>query len=716
MGLRKILGVESIRWSLSRVLPCLIVWGLGQFTCMANPFLNNTLRPNWQDLKVERIEDAINEALEVSQKNIDAIAQLAEGSHTYENTLKAFDDASETLENSWGKVAHLDSVCNTKEFREVYNKLMPRVSEFGTKVYLNEKLWESINSFSKSEEAQILSATKKRHLNEVIEDFKQSGANLGDKDKSKLEKLNAKLAQLTQKFTENVLDSTNAWELIIDDEAQLAGLPQSAKTLANEDAKAKGHENAWRFTLHAPSRMPVLQYLDSDEIRKKFWEAGNEIGSKEPFDNAALIDEILQLRQEKAQLLGKKNFADHVLKRRMAKSGQAALDFLHELRDKSEKFFIKEVASLEEYKSNATGTAAKLEPWDVHYWAQIQRQELYDFDEEALRPYFNVESVIAGMFEITQKLFNIEIKEIPGVSVWHEDVKYYEIHDASGQMLGAFYSDWYPRESKRAGAWMNSLLTKDQGEPALGLICGNMTKPTADAPALLTHLEVETIFHEFGHLLHHLLGDSEVKSLKGIHVVWDFVELPSQIMENWCWERESLDLFARHYQTDESIPEGLFNKMIRARNYNSGIAMMRQLSLSKMDLELHINYQGNEQKLDDFIDEVLDGYLIKFNTKNPNISRMFTHLFGDSTGYAAGYYSYKWAEVLDADAFTRFKKEGLLNPKTGMEFREKILSQGNNRDADQLFRDFMGREPKVDSLLERSGLIEKVVEPQVCEQ
>jgi oligopeptidase A len=447
-----------------------------------------------------------------------------------------------------------------------------------------------------------------------------------------------------------------------------------------------------------------------------------QIGLKGDWDNTELIWKILELRQEKAELLGKKNFPDMILEHRMAKSGQAAIDFTENMHAKVEPYFKKDQESLKEYVAGKTGSDVRLlEPWEAGYWVEKRRKEEYDFDSEELRPYFSVESVMAGMFEITSKVFGIKIEEREtvfgedkegAVQVWHEDCLYYDVFDnGSGELLGSFYADWHPREGKRGGAWMNTLKTGlppmdgKPRDPHVGLMVGNMTKPVGDEPALLDHREVETIFHEFGHLLHHVLGEAEIKSLSGMNVPWDFVELPSQIMENYCWERETLDMFAKHYETGEVIPDGLFDKMIAARNYMSGSQCMRQIGMQLLDLEIHAHlekYKGME--LEEIEKKVLARYKTELATESPSVLRKFSHLFSGAVAYASGYYSYKWAEVLDADAFTRFKKEGILNPETGRSFRDEILGAGNTRPADESYREFMGRDPDVSPVLERAGL------------
>lgn len=695
-----------------------------------HPFLADEFHVRWSRLVPEQVEADIEAALGEAQTCLDAICAVSPEEATYENTFQALDHASEALDRGWGRLNHLDSVRDTKAQRDMLNKMLPKVSAFSASIPLNDALWTVLKSFADSEAARALDPVRARFVEETCADFREAGADLAPDQKERMATLQSELAELTQKFSEHVLDSTKEWELVVDDAARLAGLPESAREAARADAQSKGlgtdDEPKWRFTQQFPSMFPVMQYAEDEDLRRQVYEGSTTIGRGGEFDNSELVWKIIRLRQEKAELLGFANFADLVLKRRMARDGEAALKFVEDLHDRIEPAFRQECRELEEFKASQTGNEpAPMQPWETSYWAERQRKQLYDFNDEDLRPYFAVGNVMKGLFGLASRLFGVTItpRETTflapgsaggddGIEVWDPEVTFYDLHDAgTNEHLGSFYADWHPRESKRNGAWMNFLetgLPPHEGsarKPHLGLICGNMTKPVGGRPALLTHSEVETVFHEFGHLLHQLLSEVPVKGLSGVRVPWDFVELPSQIMENFCWDRESLDFFARHHETGEPIPEELFAKMIAARNYRSASQFMVQLAYGKLDLELHIHpdrYLGRD--LDEVDREILADYKMPLATQPPSMARRFSHLFGNPTGYAAGYYSYKWAEVLDADAFTRFQQDGVLNGQTGRAFRDSILSKGNSKPVDELYRDFMGRDPELHPLLERSGL------------
>ncbi len=681
---------------------------------MSHPFLANDFHICWSTLTPAAIEPDIAKALKGAQATIDAVASLCgqDVALTYENTMVALDEGLDTLNRAWGCVSHLDSVCNSPELRKAHNTMLPAVTEFFATIPLNEKLWKTLKAYGESDAVAKLSPAKQRYLHETIADFREAGADLPPVQKERASEIRKRLAERTQKYSENCLDATNAWDKIITDKTILSGLPESALEAAKQSAEQKGKEG-WRFTLQAPSYSSIMTYADNEALREEVWKAYADIGRHKEHDNREIVREILDLRHEFAQLVGQENFADHITRRRMAASGAAALQFGEELFNKVQNKSLSEMDALRSYKAQITDGDGSLQPWEESYWTEKQRVAHYNFDEEALRPYFPINRVINGMYEIAQKLFKLRIEERTDVETWHEDVQFYDLFDAkNGELLGAFYADWHPRKSKRDGAWMNYLITGNRDEnagkqtPHLGLICGNLTPSVGNKPALLTHREVETIFHEFGHLLHHLCGEVEVKSLNGINVAWDFVELPSQIMENWCWDRESLHLFARHYETGAPIPKDLFDKMQAARNYMKARDHVRQLSFGKMDLELHINWPKSDKKdFDRFIEEKLEGYTTEYKTRPKSRIFNFSHLFSSPTGYAAGYYSYKWAEVLEADAFTRFREEGILNARTGRDFRNKILAKGNSEDPADLFKGFMGRTPDPDALLRRDGIL-----------
>ena len=690
---------------------------------ISHPFLSEDFHIPWSQLTPDGVAAAIDEGLSLGRVNLENIRQLDDSELTYENTFGALESSTDALDRAWNRLNHLDSVLSSDEQRAALNAALPTVTGFYSSISLDTTLWEKLKAFKTSEKFTELDAIRTRYVEESCASFIQSGANLPAEKKTRITEVISRLSEITQKFGENVLDSTNAWELIIDDKSRLAGLPESAIAAAQADAAANNHgtedQPKWRFTLQAPSMLPVMQHADDEQLRKDLWQARNTIGNSGDYDNTAIIWETLKLRQEKAELLGYKNFADLTLERRMAGNGHTALKFTEDLQPKVVTQALESFEELKAWKAEQTGSEPQLmEPWESSYWAEKRRKAEYDFDEEELRPYLPLPQVMEGMFDIVTKLFNVSIQERKtiarggDVDTWHPECQFYELHDNdTKEHLGSFYTDWHPRSSKRGGAWMNSFVTGlpangDQPRtPHLGLMCGNMTKPIGDQPALMTHREVETIFHEFGHLIHHLLGNVTVKSLSGTNVAWDFVELPSQIMENFCAERESLDMFARHHDTGEAIPDALFKKMTAAKNYMSANIFLRQLSLGKLDLDLHTSLdQYDSSDLDTLCKEILAQYLIPMATETPTIARQFSHIFSSPTGYACGYYSYKWAEVLDADAFTRFKKEGILNPETGKALRDTILSKGNSRPADELYRDFMGRDPEQAALLERSGI------------
>jgi oligopeptidase A len=674
-----------------------------------SPLLTRTSEIPFDSFRAEQIQPSIDTALAMAESELEAIKN-ERAPRTFENTLRALDNLGLTLNYAIGIVSHLESVATTSEWRTEYNAVLPRVSEFGSKLLLDEGLWKALKEFAATPEATQLSGEKRRLLEKTIADFRRSGADLAPEKKQALAAINTELAQITNTFSQNVLDATNAFEHVTTDEKELAGLPESARQMARQSATSKGLEG-WRFTLQGPSFMAVMTYADSRELREKVYRAYNTRCTSGALDNVGILHRILELRAAKAKLLGFKDFADLVLEDRMAKTGTRAFQFINDLRERIESHFRKDQEDLTVFvRDELKVDPSTMQPWDVGYYAEKMRLAHYDFDEEELRPYFPLPKVMQGLFSVVERTFGLTVRENDSLKAWDKSVTTYSVYDTkSNELLGHFYSDLFPRENKRGGAWMNGFITHVTHHdpfPHVGLIAGNFTPPTDTAPSLLTHDEVTTLFHEFGHLMHQLCSRTELRGLSMDGVAWDFIELPSQILENWCWEREALDLFAAHYETGERLPDDLFEKMTKAKNFRSASHMMRQLGFSTIDFKLHREYTKEQDgPILDYCREQMNDFAALPLPKDYGMIVGFTHLFSSPVGYASGYYSYQWAEVLDADAFSRFKREGFMNAKTGSEFRDKILSRGDTQDPGDLFKSFMGREPDPSALLERSGLL-----------
>ncbi|KAH0792328.1 Oligopeptidase A [Histomonas meleagridis] len=668
------------------------------------------------------VEDEINLAIKIAEENIEKITSLTEDQITFESTFEAFDKYDELLNIAWERFSNLNSCHDNPEQRKKYKKLRPLVLEFATKVYINEKLWQILQKAKSLLQNTSLDYSQKRLIDEICLDFVHNGANLSPEQKARITEISKEIANANTNYVQNVLDSTNAFEYYVTDPKELDGLPESSIQQAKESAESKGKPGQYRFTLQSPSLIPVLQHANNEQFRKTMWEAYDKIGTEGQYDNTENIFTILKLRDEKAKILGYNSFSELTLSRRMAKTKENAMKFVDELHDKIYNPFMKEFERLVQYKSSKTGIKeTEIFPWERLYYIEKQRKELYDFDEELLRPYFNVESVLKGLFDIISNLYGFNVVERPtyckingeepqsneSVEVWDNDIQYFDIYDKeTNQHIASFYSDLYPRENKKEGGWTHPLSNGTKDNPIIiGVIAGNLQKPISGKAAQLNHEEVETIFHEFGHLCHHVSSRSKYNLLFGTNVSWDFVELPSQILENWTWERTALDIFAKDLINNENIPNDLYEKMIKARNYNKATFYMRQLSFGKIDLEIHSNYNKYKNlNINEIDDLILKNYRYPSSIKENSVLYAFDHLFASATGYASGYYSYLWAEVLDADAFSRFKKEGILSQKVGMEFRRKILEMGNTKPPEELYRDFMGRDPEQKAFLERSGI------------
>lgn len=676
-----------------------------------NPLLSRDFLIPFDEIRAENIVPGIREAQRRAESELNALVAL-EGERTYENTIQALDELQERFGRVVEPASHLVSVMSAPELREAYNAVLPEFSAFFAKLPLNGGLWEAIERYSETADASRLTGVRRRHLEKLMRSFIRAGANLPPEQKRRVEEIQVELSRLHNEFADETLDATNAFELVITDPAELAGLPESAVLQARANAEARGSEG-WRFTLQQPSFGPFMQYSERRELRRRMYEAYFSRASGGEHDNRPRIPRILELRRELANLLGYRDFADYRLEENMVGSGARALAFERDLTERTRPFWEAESQSLIEH-ARVLGLDP-LEPWDTAFVAERLRQARFDIDDEALRPYFPLASVLEGMFEIARRLFGITVTEREVRQVWHPEVRFYDIHDEEGIHLGSFYADWFPRESKRGGAWMDAFITGGPREggrfdPHLGLMIGNFTPPNTDRPALLTHREVETTFHEFGHLLHHCLSRVEVAPRAGTNVPRDWVELPSQIMENWTWEKEALDLFARHYRTGEPIPDDLYRRMWRARAFMGATHQMRQLSFGTVDLELHMLYdRERDGDVIEYTQEVMARFAIRPEFARNHFICTFAHVF--TGGYAAGYYSYLWSEVLDADAFTRFQREGIFNPETGRAYLNSILARGDSADAADLFREFMGRDPDPDALLRRNLGLEAAEPP-----
>ncbi|MEY2937200.1 MAG: hypothetical protein RL033_7949 [Pseudomonadota bacterium] len=673
-----------------------------------NPLLNLGFNIPFESLQPAHVEPAVQTLLELGRRNLEAIENEA-APPTYENTLGRLDNATERLELVMTVVGHMESVMTSPELREVYNRVQPEVSAFWASIPLRPQLWQRLKAFALTTEAAALKGAKARFLHKTLEQFRREGAELPLVEKQRLEAISRELSELTSRFGQNVVAENAAYEKYVLEESRLKGIPEAAQQRAREDAKAHGKEG-FRFTLQAPSLIPLLTYCDDAELRRELFMVSEGRASTGEHANPPLILRILALRQEQAKLLGFQHFADLVLADRMAKKGEVARRFVDDLSERCQSGFEAERKALLAFRRTLEGAdAPELQRWDISYYAEKQRQALYDFDSEQLRPYFPLDRAVGGLFETARRLYGVDVKPNDELGRWHADVRAYDMFDESGVKIASFYTDFFPRESKRDGAWMNCLIsgtTAPGSSPVhLGLICANVTPAAPGLPSLLTHGEVETLFHEFGHLLHLCLSRCEVRHQVGTNVAWDFVELPSQIMENWCWERESLSLFARHHETGEAIPDELLNKMQRARTYREATATKRQVGFATVDLALHVDYQPERDgDVIAFARNVSQRFAASQLSENHAMIASFTHLFASAVGYAAGYYSYKWAEVLDADAFTRFRQKGVYSREVGEAFRRSVLERGDSADPMDLYKEFMGREPSLDALIERAGL------------
>ena len=655
----------------------------------------------FDEINPDNVVPAITALVDRANSAVDALVHESSPT-TWKNTLGALEALTEPVEISLAIVEHLESIATSPALRSAYNATLPITTAFYTGLLLNGLLFERLTAFSGNAEAKGLDPVHKRLLDKTLEEFKRHGAALGAAEKIELAELDEQLSQLTAKFSQNVLDATQAFELVFSDSAKLAGLPQSALAMLKANAAEKGVQG-FRVTLQAPCVVAVLTYADDSSLREQLWRANDARCSVGAFANRELLRQILQLRHEKSRLLGFDNFADFTMADRMAKNGATAREFIDDLRQATLPSFEREQRELVEFCNNLEGTDNRdIAIWDVGYYAEKMRKAQLDFDEEELRGYFPVESMLEAVFTVSCELFGVKIEALEAIPTWDPTVRVYAIDDASGERLGVFYLDLYPRENKQGGAWMHGLIS---GAPNIAVISANANPPTPDTPSLLSHRDTETLWHEFGHLLHHCLSRVPIRSLAGTRVAHDFVELPSQIMENWCWEPTVLNRFARHWRTREPIPQRLLQRLQAVRRFRAATAQMRQLGFAALDLALHMDYANASEDVLDYARSIQQAYAPAPLPRDYAMVTTFSHLFARPVGYAAGYYAYKWAEVLEADAYQRFAEQGISNSEVGRSWRVTVLSAGDSRDPMDLFTAFRGRRPDKRALLERLGLL-----------
>ena len=666
-----------------------------------NPLLQDFNTAPFSKISNDNYKPAIQKGIEIAKLEIDAITHNS-NEPTFENTTVALDFSGEKLNRITSIFFNLNSAETNDEIQKIAQEVSPWLSEFGNDITLNTALFARVKAVFNVKETLDLSAEQTMLLDKQYKSFARNGANLNKEDKSKLREIDAKLSTLSLKFGENVLAETNAFELHITNENDLAGLPESEK----EAAKSKDKEG-WVFTLDYPSYIPFLTYIDNRELRKKMAIAAGKKGFQDnSFNNEGVVLEIVNLRHQRANLLSYKTHAHFVLEERMAETPENVIAFSNNLLEKAKPAAIKEFNNLEAYAKKLDGID-QLQKWDGAYYSEKLKKEIFDLDQEILKPYFKLENVIGGVFEIANRLFDLQFEEVSNIDKYHEDVKTFNVTDTKGNFIAVFYADFHPRKGKRNGAWMTSYksqqIKNDINErPHVSIVC-NFTKPTETKPSLLTFNEVTTLFHEFGHALHGMLANTTYNSLSGTSVSWDFVELPSQILENWCFEREALELFAKHYETGEVIPMNYVEKIKESASFHEGMQTLRQLSFGLLDMQWHGQDPTEISSVKVFENGAFADTKLYPDVAENVMSTAFSHIF--QGGYSAGYYSYKWAEVLDADAFEYFLEEGIFNKEVATKFKENVLSKGGTEKPMELYKRFRGKEPKPDALLKRAGLI-----------
>ena len=675
---------------------------------MKNPLLTESAAPfgapEFDKISNEHYLPAFEKGIEEAKAEIDAIVANQE-EPTFENTIEAMEYSGQTLDKVAGIFYNLMEANTNDEMQVIAEQVSPMLTEYSMYVSLNNDLFQRVKAVYEKKDELGLDKDQLKLLENNYKSFVRGGANLSDEDKSLYSKWSEELSLATLQFSKNVLAATNAYTLHVTDSLDLAGLPDYVKTMAAETAKEKGLEG-WAFTLQYPSFSPFMKYSTNRELRRQLWTAYNSRAIGGENDNTEIVKQIVDLRIKIANILGYETYADYALEERMAKSKTTVNDFIKSLLEPSMKYAKKDVADVLAYAKKNGFEGKELMPWDFSYWSERYQEAEYSLNAEELKPYFQLESCIDAVFGLANRLYDVNFKELDNVPVYHEDVKVYEVTEADGTHLALFYADFFPRASKRGGAWMTefrgqSIRNGVEYRPFISIVC-NFTKPTADAPSLITHDEFTTFLHEFGHALHGIFAQGRYGSLTGTSVSRDFVELPSQIMENWAFEPDYLNSFAKHYQTGEAIPAELIEKIVAAKNYLAGYGQVRQLHFGYLDMAWHTLKEVPSMSTLEFETQALAPYAVMPDVDGTGFSTSFSHIF--SGGYSAGYYSYKWAEVLEADAFSLFKEKGIFNTEVSNSFRENILSKGSTEDADVLYRNFRGHDPQPEALMKKLGL------------
>ncbi|MEE9356281.1 MAG: oligopeptidase A [Methylococcaceae bacterium] len=678
---------------------------------MSNPILEPTELPQFSKIKPEHIIPATEQLLDEARQLVEEKLAAAQR-YTWENLIQPIEDIDDRINKAWSPISHMNSVVNTNELRDAYNSCLPKLSQYATEMGQHKKLFEAYQAIAEGDQFKQLDTAQQKIINNALRDFRLSGIDLPANQQARYKAISQELTQLGSQFGDNVLDATQAWSKQLDRFESLQGLPETALQLAKQTAELQ-KKSGWLFTLEFPSYMAVMTFADDRNLRQEMHEAFTTRASDQgphagQWNNSEIMGKLLALRHEKAQLLGFNNFAELSLATKMADKPEEVITFLNDLANKSISYAKRDLEELRQFAKQESGIA-NMEAWDIPYLSEKMRQHQYDLSQEEVKQYFPVSKVLPGLFSVVEKLYGLKTTEVDTFDRWHDDVRFFEIHDDQQQLRGKFFLDLYARPKKRGGAWMDDCVTRKKSSgsvqtPVAYLTC-NFTPPTSNDPALLTHDEVTTLFHEFGHGLHHMLTKVDHLGVAGINgVEWDAVELPSQFMENWCWEQEALGLISGHYKTGEPLPEKLFKKMLAAKNFQSGMQMVRQLEFSLFDFRIHLEYQSNNEQ---FIQEILDDVRNKVAVMQPptytRFQNSFSHIFAG--GYAAGYYSYKWAEVLSSDAFSLFEEKGIFDRQTGLSFLSNVLEKGGSEDAKALFVAFRGREPKVEALLRHAGMV-----------